>query len=380
MKILYIYSALTTKGGTDRVISYKANWFAEHGYEVLIVTDTQMGRKPIFPLSPKIKLIDLSIDFSKEYGHVFLIRALIYFVLMNVYKKKLSEVLQKETPNVIISTLGRDIDFLLKIKGNSRCIGEAHTTKEFLRNFHLLERRNIFFKYLTRFFRNRMNSKVNQLDALVVLTKEHCKDWAGKVPKYVIPNSLPFYPKKYSSCDNKKVIMVGRYNDAKGYDYLIPAWAIVHHKHPDWILNVYGSGELRNEVISWINNIHLQDSIILNEPTDNIMDRYLESSICVLSSKYEGFSMVILESMACGVPVVSFDCPHGPRNIIKDGEDGLLVDYLNSYALADGLCKLIENETLRKKLGKNARINVLRFSEEKVMKKWQSLFNKLANE
>jgi glycosyltransferase involved in cell wall biosynthesis len=174
--------------------------------------------------------------------------------------------------------------------------------------------------------------------------------------------------------------MVGRYNDAKGYDYLIPAWSLVHQKHPDWVLNVYGSGELRDQVIQWINDYQLEETIILHEPTDNIMEKYLESSICVLSSRYEGFSMVIAEAMSCGVPCVSFDCPHGPRTIIANGEDGLLVEYLNTKALADGICKLIEDENLRIQFGCRAKQNIQRYSQEKVMGQWHQLFKSLKND
>ena len=380
MKLLYVYTALTTKGGTDRVLSSKANWLAAHGYDVLIVTDSQIGRKPAFPLSSKVRLHDLAIDFGKEYGHNFMIRMLIYYRLMFQYRKKLADVIRRENPDIIISTLGRDISFIHKIKGHSKCIGEAHTTRYFIRNFHLLEKRNSLFKYLTKFFRWRMDCDVDKLDALVVLAEEHRTDWKCHVPIFVIPNSLSFYPKEISRCSNHKVIMVGRYNDAKGYDYLIPAWEIVYQRHPDWILDVYGSGELRDQVIEWIREKHLEESIILHDPVDNIMEKYMDSSICVLSSRYEGFSLVILEAMSCGVPVVSFDCPHGPRNIIKNGEDGLLTDYLNYHALADGICKLIENEGFRKQLGAKARKNVLRFSQDSIMEQWENLFHKLVND
>ena len=380
MKLLYVYTALTTKGGTDRVLSSKANWLAAHGYDVLIVTDSQIGRKPAFPLSSKVRLHDLAIDFGKEYGHNFMIRMLIYYRLMFQYRKKLADVIRRENPDIIISTLGRDISFIHKIKGHSKCIGEAHTTRYFIRNFHLLEKRNSLFKYLTKFFRWRMDCDVDKLDALVVLAEEHRTDWKCHVPIFVIPNSLSFYPKEISRCSNHKVIMVGRYNDAKGYDYLIPAWEIVYQRHPDWILDVYGSGELRDQVIEWIREKHLEESIILHDPVDNIMEKYMDSSICVLSSRYEGFSLVILEAMSCGVPVVSFDCPHGPRNIIKNGEDGLLTDYLNYHALADGICKLIENDSLRRQLGASARKNVLRFSQDSIMEQWENLFHKLVND
>ena len=377
MKIFYVYTALTTKGGADRVITAKANWLAEHGYEVAIVTDTQMGRPPVFQLSPCVRLIDLAIDFSKEYGHNFLLRTIIYFKLMRIYRRKMTELLMEERPDIVISTLGRDIAFITKINDGSKKIGEAHTTKHFIRNFHLLESRNMFFWFLAKYFRWKMDRQVDKLDALVVLTKEDHNDWKTKIPVFVIPNSLPFLPERQSLCNNKIVMMVGRYNNAKGYDYLIPAWAIVYKRFPDWKLHVYGSGELKDEVVKWIKEYHLEQGIILHDPTDNIVERYLESSICVLSSRYEGFSMVLLEGMSCGVPFVSFDCPHGPHNIISNCEDGLLVEYLNSQALADGICKLIDNEDLRKRLGNNARKNIQRYSQIEIMKLWENLFSSL---
>ena len=171
--------------------------------------------------------------------------------------------------------------------------------------------------------------------------------------------------------------MVGRYNDAKGYDYIIPAWEIVHRRYPSWQLHVYGSGELHDDILRWIHERHLEHAIILHEPIDNIQEKYLESSICVLSSRYEGFSLVIIEAMACGVPCVSFDCPYGPRTIIKNEVDGLLVDYLNVAALASDICSLIDNPLYRKKLGGNARKNILRFSKENVMIMWENLFEEL---
>lgn len=377
MKIFYVYTALTTMGGADRVISEKANWFANRGHDVYIVTDSQMGRLPAFPLSPKVKLIDFAIDFSKEYGHVFIIRAFIFFKLMIKYRRKLSVLIHQEKPDFIMTTLGREISFLPNIKEKSICIGEVHTTKQHIRNFHLLEQKSILFKVLTRYFRWSMNKDVGKLNALVLLAEEHRSDWQGRVPTYVIPNSIPFYPKQSSSCTNKQAIMVGRYNDAKGYDYMIPAWEIVHKQHPDWILNVYGSGELHDSVVNLIRKKHLENTIVLHDPTNDILNKYLDSSICVMSSRYEGFPMVLLESMACGVPCVSFDCPHGPKNIIKHKEDGLLIDYLNYKALADGICLLIENEKMRQAMGINARKNILRFSQESVMKQWESLLNEL---
>ena len=379
MKIYYIYTALVTKGGADRVIAEKANWLAEHGHEIAIITDTQMGREPAFPLSPKVGLIDLAVDFSQEYGHGFLVRIWMYYKLMRQYRKMVTDILLKDRPDIVISTLGRDISFVTKIKDGSKKIGEAHTTKHFIRNFHLLEQRNVLLKYMTKLFRWHMDQQVNRLDALVVLTSQDQYDWEDRVPIYVIPNSFPFYPEKPSSCDNKQAIIVGRYNSAKGYNYLIDAWKIVYQKHPDWIINVFGSGEYEDRVRQQILDNGLQDVVIMNNPIDHIMEEYLKSSIYVMSSVFEGFAMVLLEAMSCGLPCVSFDCPYGPRNVITDGEDGILVDYLNSQALADNICKLIENEELRKRMGSNGRRNVLRFSRETIMPQWVELFKSLTN-
>ena len=379
MKIYYIYTALVTKGGADRVIAEKANWLAEHGHEIAIITDTQMGREPVFPLSPKVRLIDLAVDFSQEYGHGFLVRIWMYYKLMRQYRRMVTDVLMKDCPDIVISTLGRDISFITKIKDGSKKIGEAHTTKHFIRNFHLLEQRNVIFKYLTKIFRWHMDRQVNRLDALVVLTSQDEHDWGDKIPIYVIPNSFPFYPDKPSLCENKQAIIVGRYNSAKGYNYLIDAWKIVYQKHPDWIINIFGSGEYEDRVRKQIQDHGLQDVVIMNNPIDHIMEEYLKSSIYVMSSVFEGFAMVLLEAMSCGLPCVSFDCPYGPRNVITDGEDGILVEYLNSQALADNICKLIENEELRKRMGRQGRHNVLRFSRETIMPQWVELFKSLTN-
>ena len=344
-----------------------------------MVTDTQLGREPAFPLSPKVKLIDLAIDFSKEYGHSFPVRVWMYYKLMRQYRKKMKVLLMHDRPDIVISILGRDISFITKIKDGSKKIGEAHTTKHFIRNFHLLENKNFLLKFLTKYFRWNMDRQVKRLDALVVLTSQDKEDWGHLLPVYVIPNSYPFYPEVPSTCENKQAIIVGRYNSAKGYNYLIDAWRDVYKKHPDWIINIFGSGEYEDKVRKQINDYGLQDVIIMNNPTDHIMEEYLKSSIYVMSSVFEGFAMVLLEAMACGLPCVSFDCPYGPRNIITDCEDGYLVDYLNSKALADKICILIDNLEIRQRMGKKGRENVLRFSRETIMSHWVSLFNSIRN-
>lgn len=376
MHILYIYAEISIKGGTDKILVEKANYLVCHGYDVTIVTESQMGKPLSFKLEDKVCHIDIGLDFGKQYSQGTFRRFLTYSFLMYKYKRRLKRVVGEQRPDIIITAMGRSLSLLSKIDYNCVKIGEAHTTKKHLRSLHLMEQRRGLFPLLAKYLRWKMCQNASKLDALVLLTPNDAKDWKSVVKTFVIPNPISFFPIEGAALDNKQVIMVGRYNDAKGYDYLIPAWEIVHQRHPDWILQVYGSGELHDDVVRWVKERCLEKSVILNDPTDDIMSKYLESSICVLSSRYEGFSLVILESMGCGVPVVSFDCPYGPRNIIKNGEDGLLIDYLNVKALADGICCMIENERLRKKMGRNARVNVQRFSKECIMRQWEDLFHK----
>ena len=380
MHILYIYAEISIKGGTDKILVEKANYLVRHGYDVTIVTESQMGKPLSFKLEDKVCHIDMGLDFGKQYTQGSFRRFLTYSSLMRKYKSRLKKVIDRQRPDIIISAMGRSLSLLSKMDYDGIKIGEAHTTKTHLRSLHLMEQRGGVFKVIAKYMRWKMCRYASKLDALVLLTTNDAEDWKSVAKTFVIPNPISFFPKESAELVNKQVIMVGRYNDAKGYDYLIPAWEIVHLRHPDWALNVYGSGELRDQVKEWIRERHLETTIIMHNPVDNIMEKYKDSSICVLSSRYEGFSLVILEAMSCGVPVVSFDCPYGPRNIIKNGEDGILIEPLNYQALAEGICQLIENKSLRMQLGANARENVLRFSQDSIMEQWEDLFHKLVND
>lgn len=377
MKILYAVESVNLPGGYDRIIIEKCNYLAEHGHNVIICVSSHALAQPYYPISDKVQVVDLHIDFHSQYGHNLLYRAWVYFSLMHRYKKELKKLLFSVHPDVVITTLGREIDFITDIDDGSRKIGESHIAKDFVRNLHLMEQRGLIYRMIARYWRKKIDCKVKKLAALVLLTQHDADSWKGLTQTVVIPNSLPFYPQQGSSCDNKQVIFVGRLNEQKGLEYLVDTWTKVNKNHPDWILHMYGEGEQKHMLLQMIKEAGLERTIIVHQPTPMIMDKYLESSAFLLTSRFEGLPMVLIEALACGLPVVSFDCPWGPADIIRDGEDGFLVEYLNTDEAAQRVCQLIENPILRKKMGAQARTNIQRYDRDVVMKQWIDLFNSL---
>ena len=381
MKIVYLYTALTTVGGADRIIIQKMNYLAEvsSGYDVYIITDSQNGRTPSFPISSKVNHIDLEINFDRQYNYNVFIRYFIYHMLIRKYQNALVKLLNRIKPDIVISTLGRDMDFLTSLKDGSKKIGESHIAKPYMRNFHLMEAKGGIYKYIAKYWRRKQEKAIRKLDAFVVLTHEDAQSWNEVRKSIVIPNMMTIETDIVSSCKGKTIISVGRYSEQKGYDLLIESWKIVAQKHPDWCINIYGEGELKDSLQQQINTANLQQQIKLCQPVTNITKKYLESTFYVMSSRFEGFGLVLMEAMNCGLPCVSFDCPYGPSGIIRHQEDGLLVDNGNIHALAESICYMIENQEKRIEMGKKAKENIQRYSRGSIMAQWESLFQLLVN-
>ena len=376
-KIVYCTPALYMAGGVERVLSLKANYFAEkYGYDITIIL-TEGKNKPFFyNLSNRIKVINLDINFEELWNCTFLKKILVYLKKQHRYKKLLSKELLNIQPDITISLLRREINFINDIQDGSKKIGEIHINRANYRNFD--KSQTTFIKELfSKFWMYNLLGKLKRLDRLVVLTEKDKEAWVELNNVSVIPNPLSFKAISTSLQTEKRVIAVGRYCHEKGYDLLLRAWTKVQNTCPEWQLVIFGDGD-RTEYEKMLASLNIDDRrCVLKGRTSDIQSEYIKSSLSVCSSRFEGFGLSIVEAMSCGLPVVSFDCPWGPRSIISNNEDGLLVEKENSLALADSLIILMQDNERRNMMSGNAIKNVQRFDIEQIAPKWKSLFEEV---
>lgn len=376
-KIAYCIPSLYYPSGMERVLTLKANFFAENlGYDIHIILTDGKEKKPYYKLHPSITVHQLDINYDEMYGLPLYKRIWGYQSKQRLFKKRLNKCLLNIRPDITISLLRRDINFINKMKDGSIKLGEIHFNKSNYREFNDNRLPKFIQQFIRQYWMHQLIRQLRKLKRFIVLSHEDAAEWTELNNVTVIHNPLPFFPDQQSDVSRKQVIAVGRYMKQKGFDRLIPAWRIVNERHPDWVLRIYGDG-MRETLQQQIDSLGISSSCILEHNVENIIEKYCESSIFALSSRFEGFGMVIIEAMVCGVPPVSFACPCGPRDIIHDNEDGLLVENGNINQLAEKICYLIENDTVRINMGKMARLNSQRFKIDNICKEWEMLFNQL---
>ena len=376
-KMVYCTPALYMAGGVERVLTLKANYFAEHyGYDITIILTEGEGKPLFYPLSEKVKVVNLNIGFEELWTCSFIKKIFVYLKKQYLFKELLKQELMRIRPDITISLLRREINFLTSLKDGSKKIGELHVNRANYRNFEHGDT-NAIKDLFARLWMRSLVSKLKRLDKFVVLTEEDHNNWPELNNLVVIPDPLTFSSSTYSPLTEKRVIAVGRYVYQKGFDLLLKAWAIVEKECPDWMLTILGQGE-RSQYETLIDELKIdRNNCKLLGPTDQIQDEYMKSSLMVMSSRFEGFGMVLIEAMACGLPVISFDCPCGPKDIIQDHVDGLLVENGNIVKLAEAIIWMIQHHEQRKAMAAKAIDNVQRFRMDQIAEKWKSLFEAL---
>lgn len=370
MKIVYCLPSTYLLGGVERIISGKANLLAEMGHDVSIITTDQQGRRPYFKINNKVKCYDLGINFCLNRKRAFIKKLFYYFYNSHQHEKRLKKLLMELRADIVISTFRTEMGLLPQIKDGSKKIVELHVCRPMFR----ITRRKGLWGYVDDFMMPKIIRSLQKYDRFVVLSHEDADNWKELNNVSVINNVCTINITERAALEEHRVISVGRYDYPKGFDRLINAWALIVKRIPGWSLHIFGEGSLRPALTKQIKDLHLENSVFLDGVSNDIGKELSKSSIAAFSSIYEGFPMAIIEVESAGLPVVSFDAPCGPKDIIRDGEDGFLVKNGDIESFGERLLTLMQDDGLRKKMGAKAYENSKRFTPEVIMSQWISLF------
>lgn len=367
MKITLVISSLSA-GGAERVMSLMANYWSRNGDDVTLITLADKS-SDFYILDERVRRVGLDYEFpsnNKIFSIYFNLKKI--YLLRNEIKKAESDVVISfmDKMNVIglISSIGLQLPVM---------ISERIDPKKY--NIGFLWRT---LRYIVYPFADRL---IVQNPAI---KKWALSRWPG-LPVSVIANPvhIPARTKHKSFLDSKFkwCLAIGRLTEQKGFDLLLSAFARVKEQdvNDTWRLLILGEGELRAELTRQVELLHLNDLVLMPGRVNNPEDYLKQADLFVLSSRFEGFPNALLEAMACGLPVISTNCPSGPEEIISHNIDGILVENENDEALAKAMYELMTDKEKGKRLAEEAQKSVSRFHPDKIMKQWGSVIYEVRN-
>ncbi len=391
MKIRFLIANGYAGGGTIRTTLNMANGLSDRGHDVEIVSVLRQRNVSVFRVDPKVRMRPLA-DTSRaarlpsqwleplaqrrnaarqrllNTSSVLIHRNDVRYPAFNLYSDiQLLRFLLSVRDGVIIGTRpALNLAIARFVRGPVIRIGQEH--------LHLKKHRAAlqasFQKYYPR------------LDAFATLTPDDAvayQQFLGNNGRIVsMPNAAPDMDGVRADLDSKVVVAAGRLTLQKGFDMLIPAFAKVAAKHPDWELRIFGAGDKKPDLRKIIDELAVGENVKLMGFTNSLPQEFGAASIYVLSSRFEGFPMVLLEAMMTGLPPVAFDCPTGPRDLITEGKDGIVVPHRDVDAMADAIIELIEDEPKRKAFGTAAYEKAQQYTTARLAQQWEELFLDLA--
>lgn len=359
MKIAYLIEDFAVKGGAERIVAQKANHLsADYGHDVTIVSIYHDERPPAYPLHG-VKLISLDVPFAAHGGVTgkLLSRTRVLVQAATRFNKAMN-ILQ---PDIIFFTLSLGALLLPLYRGKAKRIYESHSSKPYT-PYHKL-----FYpmEYMA--------------DALVCLTKGESENYRHAKRIEIIPNFI----NKPKACVKdyavKRAVAVGRLEHVKGFDILINCWKAAVKTHPGWHLDIYGEGPLRDELQRQIDSFGLQETIKLRGTCADMADKYAQYSLHLMTSRYEGQGIVLIEAQAAGLPSVVFNYEYGASDIVTDGVNGFLVPQNDTKTFTDRLAQMMDSEAMRAQFGTKAKETAKAFFTENIMWKWQKLIQETLN-
>ena len=371
MRIIFVLRSVVLSGGIERIMTEKASWLATQGHNVLFLTYEQGSHSLSFPLNSHVVHEDLDCRYYTIYKKNILIRPIFVLLFKHKFKCRLKSTILSFCPDLMVipSNLGEFLNPATSMSKYVPVAFECHSTHVELLG-ELQNWRGLMRKYMVL-------SYIKRCSVVITLTEGDANYWKSLCKHVVaIPNPLPYYPEKIDVGKkvHGKIICVARLQRVKRIDRLIEAFSLISERYPIWHIDIYGDGREKNKILNLIADKKLQNRVSVYAPTADIYKEYIESEFLVLSSDSEGFPLVLLEAMSCGIPVVAVDCPYGPSTIIENGVSGLLTE-MTVQDLAAKMEWMITHDIERKKFGENARSVASQYQKDIVLRKWEEVYN-----
>ena len=357
MNIIYVIEDYSENGGVERIVSDKANTLsAQYHHDITVISVYRDNRKEQFKLDDGVNLIHLDVPFAKRTNNS-IIRLLSRLYTIIIAIKRLNKEIKQLHPDIIFFTTTLGAILLPFCHTKARKIYESHLA----RNFNPFNK--IFF--LTEL----------KAERIICLTSGDAKEYKHAKRVDIIPNYINEVKSHVEDYSVKKAIAVGRLENQKGFDILIDCWKEISRQYPDWQLDIYGEGSCREELQQQIYSLELGDKVKLCGRNYKIIEVYPQYSLHLMTSRYEGLPMTLIEAQACGLPSVVFNFQYGASDIVSDGCNGLIIEQGNRKLFIEAAMKMMSSEELRKEYGNNAIETVKRYSKENIFRKWIQIIN-----
>ena len=369
--------------GVERIWSQKLSLLAEREEDqIYLITYNQYGAPFSFPLSEKVRHIDLATRYISSCSFSGIWQYIDRYKSERVFRCAFNDCIATIRPDIIVCSDMHvaDLKALLSVKLPVVKIVECHCGRSaYFKD--LAKIKGLFEKTKQYLLKRRLLRAISRFDRIVVMTDAERDDWKQKDKVVSISNMLVHYPDgKSNILSHRRVISVGRYAFQKGYDMLLVAWRIVEDRHPDWRLDIYGGldgGNREYEQLQKQKDTLGLKTVTLHSATTDIYTSYFESDIFVSASRFESFGLVLVEAMACGLPIVAFRSPYGPASIVKDRTTGILVSSQEAPQLAEAIIHLIEHPEERIRMGVNGRLEAKKYLPEQIMPIWRDFYESL---